>query len=151
MKKGPYDPLLSYEQKDLDKHSSRTRYYAGGADNNPYDKNISYIKTTNPNNARKKRKKTVRRPLVAKHPYSEKKGLYFFQIYGVAEISGLKTLPSKDVFDILVQSYVGPSGRFYIHKWDAGDLILSDQVHSLHKREAYSGTRELYKTAFWKK
>ena len=151
MKGGPYDSLLSYEQEGLDKYSSRTRNFSGGADNNPYNKNISYITTTNPHIS-KKRKKRIIRPLVKKHPYSEKKGLYFFQIYGVSEIRGiLNPSRSKDIFDILVQSYVGSFGKFYEHQWEVGDLILSDQIHGLHRRRPYRGIRELYKTAFWLK
>ena len=119
--------------------ASRTRFFAGGANGNPYDEKISYITTTRldlPNG--KKRRKDITRPLVVKHPYSDQKGLYF-PFYYVAKITGLKEPSrSKQIFNILINSYIGSSGKFYKHEWETGDIILSDQIHSLHRRGSYS-------------
>ena len=148
-KSTPYGTLLPHEQKDLDKMSTRTRHFAGGAEGNPYDKNISYVERSNDSHWSKKRKKDIEKPLVVKHPYSDLKGLYF-PIYTVADIVGLKTPSrSKEIFNILCNNYVGSTGKVYRHTWHHGDLILSDQIHSLHRRDPYSGVRELYRTAFW--
>ena len=34
----------------------------------------------------------------------------------------------------------------YYHEWENNDIVLSDQLHSLHKREPYQGMRELWRT-----
>ena len=89
------------------------------------------------------------KPLVTKHPLSQVKGLYF-PFRSVSEIRGLKTPSrSKEIFDILVDSYIGKRGLIYEHSWGKGDFILSDQLHSLHQRQPFEGLRELYRTVFW--
>ena len=87
--------------------------------------------------------------LVIKHRVTGTIGL-FFPVYGISQITGLKT-PSraKDIFYILMNSYVGEKGKIYKHHWQKGDLILSDQTHSLHRRNTYKGIRELYRIVFW--
>ena len=147
-----YGELLPHEQKDLDKMSSRTRDFPGGHENNPYDKNISHIVTSRSDLPQgKKRRKDIEKKLVTKHPLSGQAGLYF-PFFSVAQIKNLsEPSRSKEIFDTLVNSYVGPSGKIYKHKWEHGDIVLSDQVHSLHRREPYRETRELYRTAFYYK
>ena len=134
-KSAPYGTLLPHEQSDLDKIRTRSRYFTSKAEKNQITKKSSYIE--------------LKKSLVVRHPYSNRRGLYF-PIYTVAQITGLKTPSrSKEIFNTICNSYVGPSGKFYKHIWQKGDLILSDQVHSLHRRNPYSGVRELYRTAFW--
>lgn len=149
-KESLYGTLLPHEHADFDKAHSRNRFFAGGAKGNPYDKNISYIKTSRKDLPYgKKRRRDIIKPLVINHPCSNEKGLYF-PFNAVAEIINVTNpICSKKIFKILVKNYVGAAGKIYKHKWEHGDLIISDQVHSLHRREPYSGTRELYRTAFW--
>ena len=87
--------------------------------------------------------------LVTKHPLSQVKGLYF-PFRSISEIRGIKNpRRSQKLFDILLDNYIGKKGCFYRHQWKKGDLILSDQHHSLHQRQPFKGERELYRTAFW--
>ena len=96
-----------------------------------------------------KKRKDIEKKLLVKHPISNKYGLYF-PFYSVSKINHLKTpLDPKKIFDILVKNYVGNSKHIYKHKWEIGNIIISDQVHSLHRRDNYRGLRELYRTAFW--
>ena len=87
--------------------------------------------------------------LIVRHPITGVKGL-FFPIYNVSKIKELKTASkNKEIFHILQNSYIGSKGRFYRHHWQKGDIILSDQTYSLHRRLSFEGVRELYRTAFW--
>ena len=154
LKKSIYGTLLPYEQKDLDKMRTRNRYFAGGQKGNSYDKKKSYILTNRKDIPEgKKRNKEIKKPIVTKHPISEVKGLYF-PLYSVGKIIQKNSLSfdsvfSKNLFYILMNSYIGEKGKIYRHRWKKGDLILSDQTHSLHCRTTYSGLRELYRTSFW--
>lgn len=119
-----------------------------------YDTYLNQIKSRNNNikvNTKENngRNEKIQKPLVVTHPISDQKGLYF-PLYFVSEIINLKN-PSraKAIFHTLVNSYIGSQGRFHKHRWRSGDLILSDQIHSLHRRDTYSGMRELYRTIFW--
>ena len=97
----------------------------------------------------KKRITTKETALVVKHPLSKTVGLYFPSYY-ISQITKLKTPSrSQEIFHVLMNSYVGPQGKIYKHHWQKGDLILSNQIHSLHRRHSYSGTRELYRSVFW--
>ena len=144
----PYG-FLSHEQKDLDKMSSRSRHYAGGEKGNPHDKKVSYFRT-NRTDLPLARKKTIEKKLIVKHPLSGKKGLYFpfFHIFKMQN-SFNPSLCLKQYFHKLIECYVGSKGKIYSHQWVPGDIILSDQVHSLHRRDPFEGFRELYRTAFW--
>lgn len=150
MKESIYGTLLPHEQMDLDKMSTRTRHFSGGAEGNPYNKNLSYIKTTrNDLPQSKKRRKDIKKPLIAKHPLSGIVGLYF-PFCSVEKIAPLKN-PSrmKEILSVLIENYVGSSGKIYTHHWQEGDLILSDQIHSLHRRDPHNEIRELYRTVFY--
>ena len=150
MKKSIYGTLLPHEQVALDKMSTRNRYFAGGEEGNPYDKNSSYIITKRKDlpQGRKKRK-DIKKQLVVKHPLSGVTGLYF-PFCSIKKLAPLKNSSRmKEIIKALIESYIGPPGKIYAHHWEQGDLILSDQIHSLHRRDHHSGIRELYRTVFW--
>ena len=150
IKKSVYGTLLPHEQKDLDKMSTRNRYFAGGQKGNPYDRNIFYIQTNRKDLPQgKKKRKDIQKPLVVKHPLSGVTGLYF-PFCSIEKIAPLKNSDKmEEIINILIENYVGKSGKFYNHHWQTGDLILSDQIHSLHRRKPNEGVRELYRTVFW--
>ena len=143
-----YGGIHEYERIDMEKMRSRNRYFAGGAKGNPYDEKNVHREGKN-YYIRNKDRRERNASLIVKHPITGTIGL-FFPVYCISQITGLKT-PSraKDIFYILMDSYVGEKGKIYKHHWQKGDLILSDQIHSLHRRHPYSGTRELYRSAFW--
>ena len=149
-KKSVYGMWLPHEQKDLDKMSSRNRKFAGGADGNPYDKDIDYMETKR-SDLPQKRDKSIEKQLVVSHPVTGNQGLYF-PFYSVSEFKDLANdVSQKEIFNELVDVYVGNKAKIHTHSWSKGDIVISDQIHSLHRREPYSGTRELYRTAFWYK
>ena len=150
LKESIYGTLLPHEQKDLDKMSTRNRFHAGGARDNIYDKTKKYIFTNRKDLYKgKKRRKDIEKSLVVKHPITGDKGLYF-PFCSVSYIKGVESPQrSLKLFNLLKENYVGKKGKIYRHFWESGDLILSDQIHSLHRRLPYKGLRELYRTAFW--
>ena len=137
LKTGVHGKLLPHEQKDLNIWASRGRrseYKAG---------NIEGV------SEKKKQFLKIEKSLVTKHPISEKSGLYY-PFLCVSEIKNLLNPSfSHQIFYKLMEYYVGHKGRIYSHQWLPGDIIISDQTHSLHKRDSFEGVRELYRTAFW--
>jgi len=79
-------------------------------------------------------------PIVTKHPVNNKLGFYF--PYPV--VKGIVN-QSDDVM-LKLRQYVLSEKYVYYHKWDLYDLVLSDQVHSLHARTSYNGERELWRS-----
>ena len=143
-----YGGINTYERSDMEKMRSRTRHFAGGAKGNPYDKKKSHKDGKNWY-TRENDKMERGAPLIVRHPVSQVIGL-FLPVYCISKITGLKN-PSRarEIFHILMESYVGATGKLYKHHWQKGDLILNDQIHSLHRRHPYTGVRELYRSAFW--
>lgn len=94
-------------------------------------------------------KQTPRKDLVTKHPINGKEGLYFpwSVIRGFAGLSHDEqhNLYYKLKNHTLSEKYV------YEHVWNPYDIVLSDQHHSLHKRDAYTGDRELWRAGIWLK
>lgn len=92
-------------------------------------------------------KQTPRKHLVTNHPINNKEGLYFpwSVIRGFAGLSHDEQheLYYKLKKHTLSEKYV------YTHKWNQYDIVLSDQHHSLHKRDAYNGDRELWRAGIW--
>lgn len=90
----------------------------------------------------------VEKPLVFKHPVVGDLGFYFPHHF----ISNFRD--EEEVFSNLqemlsdVSSKVFQDKYIYEHHWQKGDLIFSDQIHSLHKRNDFIGERLLYRTAF---
>lgn len=92
----------------------------------------------------------MEKKLVVRHPITGERGLYF-PIFSIMAFRGLdqNKISEIDLFDELKECYVGERGKVYHHHWNKRDLILSDQILSLHKRNEPKGVRELYRTAFW--
>ena len=49
----------------------------------------------------------------------------------------------------MLKEHVQKDEYVYVHKWKAYDIVLSDQHHSLHKRSAYTGERELWRAGIY--
>ena len=149
LKKSVLKLNLPHEQRDFDKMSKRTRFFTGGSEDNPYDDQKTYINTERkdlPNGL--KRKKDIEKDLVTKHSLNNITGLYF-PFLNISKFIGGGVKIAPTIFDTLLNSYVGNKGKTYKHHWEKGDIILSDQTHSLHRRLPFKGVRELYRTAFW--
>ena len=129
LKRGAYKYKNHYEKVFSKFLTQKTRQLLGGKSCSPEEK-------------------TVKKPLVVKHPVSGHYGLHFLP-YHISKIHLVTPHRSKEIFRTLVENYIGRLGKTYTHKWDRGDIILSDQIHSLHRRNSFSGMRELYRTAFW--
>lgn len=92
-------------------------------------------------------KQTPRKDLVTKHPINGKEGLYFPWTC----IRGFTGLDKDDQHDIyyMLKNHTLQDKYVYAHEWQPYDIILSDQHHSLHKRDAYVGDRELWRAGIW--
>ena len=93
----------------------------------------------------KKQEKT--KPLVTVHPTNGRKGL-FFPFVMLRGFVGLPREESDNLFKF-VHDHVMSEKYVYRHKWSKYDVCLSDQIHSLHKRDAFTGYRELWRAAIW--
>ena len=104
-------------------------------------------------------KESLRR-LVPNHPL-EIKGIYFphFNISCIADSKGVELPTSREIYEKIKEEYI-ESGRYvYNHKWEEGDIILSDQQVTVHRqKDAWErlppekiGFRELYKSNCWYK
>lgn len=90
-------------------------------------------------------KQTPRKELVTKHPINGKEGLY----YPWSVIRGFTGLSNQEQHDLYYKLKKHTLNYVYAHKWDQYDIVLSDQHHSLHKRDAYNGDRELWRAGIW--
>lgn len=90
-------------------------------------------------------KQTPRKDLVTKHPINGKEGLYF----PWSVIRGFTGLSHDEQHDLYYKLKEHTLKYVSMHQWDAYDIVLSDQHHSLHKREAYVGDRELWRAGIW--
>ena len=108
-------------------------------------------------------KESLRR-LVPNHPL-EMKGIYFphFNISYIADSRGNKLLNSREIYEEIKEEYI-ESGRYiYSHRWNEGDIVLSDQQITVHRQKDTWGQkpgtkssaekviRELYKSNCWYK
>jgi len=92
-------------------------------------------------------KQTPRKDLVVKHPLSKKEGLYFPWTV-IRGFTGLDhDAQHKLYYDL--KNHTQSEKYVYRHKWDPYDIVLSDQHHSLHKRDHYTGDRELWRAGIW--
>tara|TARA_Y100001963_G_C6782477_1_gene450750 strand:- start:1097 stop:1951 length:855 start_codon:yes stop_codon:yes gene_type:complete len=95
--------------------------------------------------AHKKELKT--KPLVTKHPINNKEGFYYPWVV-IRGFEGLeKRKAHRTYFEI--KKHVMGEKYVYRHKWDNYDICLSDQHHSLHRRDKYEGDRELWRAGIW--
>ena len=86
----------------------------------------------------------VAKPLVYTHPYDHQNGLYFTYHY-IRVMSGNTRLAGAVI--AYLKHHIFQEKFMYHHEWKAGDLCFMDQYHSLHKRNAVSGDRFLYRSA----
>lgn len=70
-------------------------------------------------------------PLVVAHPETGRKALFFVPGYTV-HIVGLKRAESHSLLRFLAR-HVGSAGFVYRHHWRPGDLIVWDEVMTLHR------------------
>ena len=95
--------------------------------------------------AHKKELKT--KPLITKHPINNKEGFYYPWVV-IRGFEGLeKRKAHRTYFEI--KKHVMGEKYVYRHKWDDYDICLSDQHHSLHRRDKYEGDRELWRAGIW--
>ena len=83
----------------------------------------------------------VKKKLVRIHPVTREKVLYF-------PFGHMSDFPHKDE---LVERLMQPQ-YIYTHEWEEGDIVFSDQLMTIHKRDATLDTeekRELYRTTFY--
>lgn len=80
------------------------------------------------------------RDIIMKHPLNNKLGFYFPFVVINSIVNN-----SNDKLKWLI-NYLLREKYVYIHQWDLYDLVLSDQIHSLHKRHSYQGSRELWRS-----
>ena len=92
-------------------------------------------------------KQVKTKPIITTHHISGKKGLDFPYIM-LRGFVGMPKEESNNLFKFLCE-HVMKDKYVYRHKWNLYDICLSDQVHSLHKRDAYNGFRELWRAGIW--
>jgi taurine dioxygenase len=89
----------------------------------------------------------VRRPLVATHPRSGLKSLYF--CYPLISEMRLRNDPGAELNHLknYLLKYMFTEQFVYHHKWRVGDLVLCDQWNSLHRRDPVlpGALRKLYR------
>jgi len=92
-------------------------------------------------------KQTPRKDLVTTHPVNGKEGLYFPWTV-IRGFSGISKEEQHELYYKL-KSHTQNEKYVYEHEWNNYDICFSDQHHSLHKREAYTGDRELWRAGIW--
>ncbi|MBY0385525.1 TauD/TfdA family dioxygenase [bacterium] len=88
------------------------------------------------------------KPLVGKHPHGEH--LYcLFHNYFIQEVrhASLGTINKDEFINAYLDKIINPD-FIYSHRFVAGDLVLSDQLYSIHRRGPVDGNRLLYRSAF---
>ena len=85
------------------------------------------------------------KPLVYKHPFDSKKGLYFTFHY-IQKMYRVKPERAKFLKDYLMDHVFQDKYIYHHDDWQPGDLIFMDQFHSIHKRNAVEGDRFMYRT-----
>ena len=92
-------------------------------------------------------KQVNRKMLVTTHPINNKKGLHF----PWSVIRGFTGMPKEQQKELYfhLKEHTMQDKYVYTHTWDPYDIILSDQHHSLHRRDKYYGNRELFRSGIW--
>ncbi|MDB4347988.1 TauD/TfdA family dioxygenase [bacterium] len=85
------------------------------------------------------------KPLVYKHPFDGKKGLYFTFHY-IQKMYRVKPERAKFLKECLMDHVFQDKYIYHHDDWQPGDLIFMDQFHSIHKRNAVEGDRFMYRT-----
>lgn len=82
----------------------------------------------------KRQKPPVSHPIVMVHPISGRKILYADPGYTVS-IDGMDAKESEKLLDFLFQHQLQPQFQ-YAHRWAEGDVLIWDDLQTLHKAEA---------------
>ena len=85
-----------------------------------------------------------RKDLVTISPLNNKEGLYF----PWAVIRGFLGATKQEQHSLYykLKKHVQQDKYVYKHDWDLYDICFSEQWHSLHRRDPFSGDRELWRT-----
>jgi len=88
--------------------------------------------------------------LVPNHPLGIE-GI-FFQPYEITEFVGLLNFSHKELYNEIYKDFITDKYT-YKHKWKPGDILLMDQLTTIHRRPtiAKDQTRELLRSACWYK
>ena len=88
------------------------------------------------------------KPLIVKHPYFDIECCLFHHLFFIA-------IKDKNGKNLQLDSFVKNFYPYFFqdkylstHVFKAGDLILSDQLMTVHKRGSYTGKRLLYRLTF---
>ena len=92
-------------------------------------------------------KDKITRKLIMPHPVDGKEGFYFPFLHAT-EIRNDRFLLEEDELVKLKEMVLRKAFISTIF-WEKGDLLLVDQIHTLHKRLKFSGARRLYRIAHW--
>ena len=86
--------------------------------------------------------------LVPNHPLGIE-GI-FFQPYEITEFVGLLNFSHKELYNEIYKDFI-TDNYIYKHKWKPGDILLMDQLTTIHRRPtiAKDQTRELLRSACW--
>jgi taurine dioxygenase len=82
----------------------------------------------------KRMKPPVAHPMVLVHPISGRKSLYANPGYTVS-IDGMDQQGSDELLDFLFRHQLRPEFR-YAHRWNEGDVLVWDNLRTLHNAEA---------------
>lgn len=88
----------------------------------------------------RRRKPPVSHPVFLTHPITGRKVLYCNPGYAV-RIDGLPERESRELLDFLFAHQLKPE-HLYAHRWEEGDLLLWDDLGTLHNAEADYGPDE---------
>ena len=128
LKERVYNPLPKQEQTDISKHRDR-------------DKGIESLSLAN--------KEFIQiKSFIQKHPLTSAEGL-FFPKFNVSRLFSKKNHKSMNKVFFKLCDLIFRKEVIYTHQWEKGDMVLCDQVLTLHRRSKYEGERELYRSALW--
>ncbi len=92
-------------------------------------------------------KEVETKSLVTTHPINNKKGFYYPWVV-IRGFDGMDRREGHTTY-FKIKEHVMDDKYVYKHQWDNYDICLSDQHHSLHRRDAYDGDRELWRAGIW--
>ena len=89
-----------------------------------------------------------RRPLVGKHPIDDREYLYFMVPFIVGAFQNGERINHEALYDELWEKLF--RSKYMVHHvFRKGDLLLMDQLHTIHRRSPiYNKERMLWRTAF---
>lgn len=101
------------------------------------------------------------RRLIPIHPLGAK-GIYFphFSISSITDDRGVRIPDDKQLYIKIKSEYIDSGEYIYSHYWQKGDIVLSDQLITLHrKNDLFANSsvqvkpifRELFRTSCWYK